>query len=98
MIAEPATSGRRPLLVSKWWVQTALLVFLCGFFVLGLLVYRTYTSDPPIPVRAVVGPTNLPIFTGDDVREGQNLFLRNGLMEYGSIFGHGAYLGPAAAR
>ena len=25
---------------------------------------------------------------------GQEVFLRNGLMEYGSIFGHGAYLGP----
>ncbi|HET7739175.1 MAG TPA: cbb3-type cytochrome c oxidase subunit I, partial [Mycobacterium sp.] len=24
----------------------------------------------------------------------QDVFLRNGLMEYGSIFGHGAYLGP----
>ncbi|MEO8906420.1 MAG: cbb3-type cytochrome c oxidase subunit I, partial [Polyangiaceae bacterium] len=26
--------------------------------------------------------------------DGQELFLRRGLMEYGSIFGHGAYLGP----
>ena len=26
--------------------------------------------------------------------QGQETFLRNGLMEYGSIFGHGAYLGP----
>jgi nitric oxide reductase large subunit len=26
--------------------------------------------------------------------DGQGTFLRNGLMEYGSIFGHGAYLGP----
>ena len=25
---------------------------------------------------------------------GQSIFLRNGLMEYGSVFGHGAYLGP----
>jgi nitric oxide reductase large subunit len=25
---------------------------------------------------------------------GQGTFLRNGLMEYGSIFGHGVYLGP----
>lgn len=25
---------------------------------------------------------------------GQSVFLRNGLMEYGSIFGHGAYLDP----
>ena len=26
--------------------------------------------------------------------EGQQIFLHNGFMEYGSIFGHGAYLGP----
>src|SRR5215208_5209439 len=26
--------------------------------------------------------------------EGQQVFLHNGLMEYGSAFGHGAYLGP----
>ncbi len=93
MTADSAATGRRPLLVSKWWVQTALLVFLSGFFVLGLLAYRTYTSDPPIPDKAVLG-TTATIFTADDVRDGQNLFLRNGLMEYGSIFGHGAYLGP----
>jgi nitric oxide reductase subunit B len=30
------------------------------------------------------------VFTGADVRAGQEAFLRNGLMEYGSIFGHGA--------
>ncbi len=35
-----------------------------------------------------------PLFTGEDVRAGQEVFLRNGLMQYGSIFGHGAYLGP----
>ena len=34
------------------------------------------------------------LFTGDDVSEGQKVFLHNGLMEYGSAFGHGAYLGP----
>ena len=26
--------------------------------------------------------------------QGQQVFLNNGLMEYGSVFGHGAYLGP----
>ena len=26
--------------------------------------------------------------------KGQQVFLENGLMEYGSVFGHGAYLGP----
>ena len=34
------------------------------------------------------------LFTHQDVVDGQGVFLRNGLMEYGSIFGHGAYLGP----
>ncbi len=34
------------------------------------------------------------VYTGDDIRAGQKVFLHHGLMEYGSIFGHGAYLGP----
>ena len=34
------------------------------------------------------------LFTGEDVRAGQEVFLRNGLMQFGSIFGHGGYLGP----
>ena len=32
--------------------------------------------------------------TGEDISRGQQVFLHNGLMEYGSVFGHGAYLGP----
>lgn len=86
-------SGRRGLLVSKGWVQAAVLVFLFGFFVLGLLAYRTYSGQPPIPER-VVAPHGSVVYTGEEVREGQKVFLRNGLMQYGSIFGHGGYLGP----
>jgi nitric oxide reductase subunit B len=83
----------RELLVSKRWLQVCGLVFVFGFFVLGLLAYRTYTSDPPIPDR-MVDPNDRTLFTGSDIRAGQQIFLDNGLMEYGSIFGHGAYLGP----
>ena len=85
--------GTRQLLVSKGWLQAVGLVVLFGFFVLGLLAYRTYTEQPPIPAR-VVDPDGETIFTEDDVMDGQEVFLRNALMEYGSIFGHGAYLGP----
>ena len=85
--------ARRELLVSKGWLQAVALVVLFGFFVLGLLAYRTYTEQPPIPER-VVDPAGETIFTRADVMGGQEVFLRNGLMEYGSIFGHGAYLGP----
>ncbi len=90
MTAEPK---RRELLISKGWVQAAALVMLFGFFVLGLLAFRAYRDSAPIPQR-VVSPDGRLVFTGEDVLTGQGLFLRNGLMQYGSVFGHGAYLGP----
>src|SRR5215472_9407868 len=81
------------MLISKRWVQAVAIVMLFGFFVLGLLAYRTYMDQAPIPGK-VVRPDGKVLFTGTDVIAGQEIFLRNGLMEYGSIFGHGAYLGP----
>ena len=84
---------KRDLLVSKTWIQAVALVVVFGFFVLGLLAYRIYSGEAPIPAR-VVDQKGIALFTGDDVTGGQQIFLRNGLMEYGSIFGHGAYLGP----
>ena len=86
-------SQRRELLVSKGWVQGVALVVLFGFFVLGLLAYRTYQAKPPTP-RAGRGRTGALLYTAADIRKGQQVFLHNGLMEYGSVFGHGAYLGP----
>ncbi|HET7841460.1 MAG TPA: nitric-oxide reductase large subunit, partial [Terriglobia bacterium] len=85
--------NRRALLVSKAWTQVVVIVFLFGFFVLGLLAYWTYTGEPPIPAR-VQDNAGHELFTRENVLQGQQVFLRNGLMEYGSIFGHGAYLGP----
>ena len=84
---------RRELLVSRTWVQGVILVILVGFFILGLLAYRQYQEHPPVPTR-VVGEGGRVLFTGDDVSDGQKVFLQNGLMQYGSAFGHGAYLGP----
>jgi len=48
-------SSNRGLLVSKGWIQAVALVVVFGFFVLGLLAYRTYTDQPPIPARVVGG-------------------------------------------
>jgi nitric oxide reductase subunit B len=88
-----AAEGRRAFLISKTWIQAVVLVVLFGFFVLGLLAYRTYVAGPPVPSR-VVDPSGATLFTGSDISAGQRVFLNNGLMEYGSAFGHGAYLGP----
>ena len=85
--------GKPVLLISRAWVQAVVLVMIFGFFILGILAYQTYTGEPPIPLR-VADRAGQTIFTKDDIINGQGVFLRNGLMEYGSIFGHGAYLGP----
>src|ERR1035441_5370021 len=86
-------SSKQSLLISKGWIQAVALVMLFGFFVMGLLAYYTYTDEPPIPAR-VVDANGRVLFTGRDIIAGQEIFLKNGLMEYGSIFGHGAWLGP----
>jgi nitric oxide reductase subunit B len=87
------TTTKRGFLLAKGWIQAVLLVMLFGFLIMGILAYNTYTGEPPIPAK-VVDPHGLVLFTRADIMAGQGTFLRNGLMEYGSIFGHGAYLGP----
>jgi nitric oxide reductase subunit B len=79
--------------ISSWWLQGAILTYLVGFSILGVLAYLTYSQQPPIPGR-VVDPRGQTIFTHSDVIEGMNVFQRFGVMEYGTVYGHGAYLGP----
>jgi nitric oxide reductase subunit B len=88
-----ALEPRRQLLVSRGWVQAVAIVMIFGFTVMGMLAYQTYTGEPPIPARVTDAAGHV-LFTRSDILAGQGVFLRNGLMEYGSIFGHGAYLGP----
>ena len=85
-------TSRRQMLVGKGWVQGVALVMLFSFFVMGILTYRTYTASMPQPER-VVSSNGQTVFTTADITEGQRLFQARGLMEYGSIMGHGGYLG-----
>jgi nitric oxide reductase subunit B len=86
-------SHRAPLVVSRTWIQVAILTFVVGFAILGYLAYRVYGEHPPVP-RSTVAPNGTVLYTSDDVFQGQLAFGRYGLMEFGTIFGHGAYLGP----
>ncbi len=79
--------------LSPWWRNTAILVLMMGFTVLIWIAVRSYQDAPPIPAR-VVGPAGETLFTRDDIVAGQQVFLKYGLMENGTIWGHGAYLGP----
>ncbi len=79
--------------LSRWWMRAVLLVMVVGFAGLLAITALAYRDGPPIPER-MVDVSGTVVFTGDDIRDGQALFLRYGLMDNGSIWGHGAYLGP----
>ena len=79
--------------LSPWWRHSAILVMVAGFSVLSFVTVLTYTNAPPIPEQ-VTDETGSVVFTGADIQMGQEVFLKYGLMEHGSLWGHGAYLGP----
>ena len=81
------------MVISSLWLQVAIVTFLAGFAVLLYLAYRIHAEPPPIPGR-VVAEDGSTLFTGNDIMAGQHIFQKYGLMQYGTIFGHGAYLGP----
>jgi nitric oxide reductase subunit B len=79
--------------LSPWWGRAVALTFVLGFGVLILLTFKAYQNAPPIPDRTVDAAGSV-VFTGDDVRAGQEVFLEYGLMDNGTVWGHGGYLGP----
>lgn len=83
--------AERPL--SQWWRRTLFLVLACGFTALLGLTAMTYLKAPPIP-KTVVDEAGVVLFTGEDISNGQEVFFQRALMEHGSLWGHGAYLGP----
>jgi nitric oxide reductase subunit B len=86
---DPRESG--PL--SPWWRHGVILVMIAGFATLSYLTVRTYTDAPPIPTRVEDGAGRT-LFTSADILNGQEVFLKYALMEHGTLWGHGAYLGP----
>src|SRR5215467_5910780 len=79
--------------LSPWWRRGVIIILLFGFTVLIWLAARTYTDAPPIPGQ-VTDRSGATVFTRADILAGQEVFLKYALMENGTIWGHGAYLGP----
>ncbi len=79
--------------LSPWWRRSVIVVLVVGFAVLIWMAIRAHQDAPPIPEN-VVGPTGETVFTREEIVTGQEVFLKYGLMENGTIWGHGAYLGP----
>lgn len=87
------SSSRSQLNLSRGWLQGVVLVMVFGFFVMGMLAVRTYTDSMPLPEQ-VTDQDGQVLFDEGDITAGQEIFLRRGLQQYGSVMGHGAYLGP----
>ena len=79
--------------LSAWWRHGVIIVMVVGFAVLSFVTVKTYTNAPPIPGR-VTDERGATIFTRDSIEAGQEVFLKYALMEHGTLWGHGAYLGP----
>src|SRR5215468_8419264 len=90
-MADAATNPMESL--SSWWKVAAVVTMAAGFAVLILLTVKAYQNAPPIPDK-FVDPGGAVVFTADDVIAGQQVFLKHGLMDNGTIWGHGGYLGP----
>ncbi len=68
-------------------------VIIGSFAVLGYYGREIYRHAPPIPERVVTAAGEV-LFTGRDIRDGQNVWQSLGGQELGSIWGHGAYVAP----
>lgn len=79
--------------LSPWWRNSVIIALIIGFTILIWLSVSTYSDAPPIPEK-VVDNSGEVLFTGHDITAGQEIFLKYGLMQNGSIWSHGAYLGP----
>lgn len=79
--------------LSPWWMRIIGIVMVLGFGVLLAITVLAYRNAPPIPGQ-VLGADGSVLFNRADVGAGQSVFLKYGLMDNGSIWGHGGYLGP----
>jgi nitric oxide reductase subunit B len=68
-------------------------VILISFSVLLFFGRQIYREKPPLPkeVRTTDGTV---LFTGQDIKDGQNIWQSIGGQEVGTIWGHGSYVAP----
>jgi nitric oxide reductase subunit B len=76
----------------RLWVALAT-VIIGSFAVLSYYGYDLYQKAPPMPAR-VVSTDGTVLFTGEQIRDGQNVWQSIGGQEVGSVWGHGAYVAP----
>ncbi len=78
--------------LGRLWMALALVVLL-SFGVLSYFGGEIYQYAPPVP-EVILSTAGEVVFTGDQIRRGQDVWRSVGGQELGSIWGHGAYTAP----
>ena len=76
----------------KLWIGF-ITVIVVSFSVLIFFGIEIYREAPPIPDK-VVDEQGAVLFTGQDIKDGQNIWQSMGGQELGTVWGHGAYQAP----
>ncbi len=76
----------------KLWIGL-ILVMVISFGVLGYYGREIYREAPPIPEKVVTNNGTV-LFTGQNIKDGQNIWQSMGGQEVGTVWGHGAYQAP----
>ena len=77
---------------NKVWALLLFILVIC----FGILLFSGYIINrekPPVPEK-VITQSGSTVMTGEDIMDGQRLYLSRGGQHIGSIWGHGSYLGP----
>jgi nitric oxide reductase subunit B len=74
------------------WLALSI-VIVASLGVLGYYGWELYQVAPPVPKR-VVTTSGQVVFTGEQIKDGQNVWQSIGGQEVGSVWGHGAYVAP----
>ena len=76
----------------KLWL-CFIVIMVGSFSVLGYYGIEIYRQAPPTPT-AVITTEGTILFSGEDIKDGMNIWQSIGGQELGSIWGHGAYVAP----
>ena len=76
----------------KLWIGF-IAVMVLSFSVLLYFGKEIYRQAPPVPLK-VITPDGTVLFTGQNIKDGQNVWQSLGGQEIGTVWGHGAYQAP----
>ncbi len=82
----------KPRSYRRLWISL-LTVMGLSFLVLGYFGHEIYRMAPPVP-KGVVAADGKVLFTGQQIKDGQNVWQSMGGQEIGTVWGHGAYVAP----